>query len=213
SPVIARRLRIGRPLSKLTSAVTIAAPADGPSFGTAPEGTWMWMSCLRKKSGSIPYFSALDRTHVSAAVMDSCITSPRCPVVVNCFPPRIRLASMNTMSPPTGVHTNPTATPGCFTRSSISFSVRNLGSPRNWIHPVCRGDEHHLGQIERNVQVVIAERSVLLRIENFHQRRRGITAEIPPELINFVQHAYGVVRFRSLQSLNNLSRQRADIRP
>src|SRR5437660_1165603 len=29
------------PLSKLTSAVTMAAPADGPSFGTAPDGTWM----------------------------------------------------------------------------------------------------------------------------------------------------------------------------
>src|SRR6267378_2258868 len=80
----------------------------------------MWMSCLRKKSGSIPYFSALDRTQVSAAVMDSCITSPRCPVVVNCFPPRIRLASMNTMSPPTGVHTRPTATPGCFSRKAMN---------------------------------------------------------------------------------------------
>ncbi len=41
SPVIARRSFTGRPLSRLTSAVTIAAPADGPSFGTAPEGTWM----------------------------------------------------------------------------------------------------------------------------------------------------------------------------
>ena len=39
--------------------------------------------------------------------MDSCITSPRCPVIVNCFPPRILLASMKTMSPPTGVQTKP----------------------------------------------------------------------------------------------------------
>ena len=44
----------GRLVSKLTSAVTIATPAEGPSFGTAPDGTWMWMSCLRKKSGSMP---------------------------------------------------------------------------------------------------------------------------------------------------------------
>ena len=39
SPVIATRGRTGRPVSKLTSAVTIATPADGPSFGIAPEGT------------------------------------------------------------------------------------------------------------------------------------------------------------------------------
>jgi len=25
-----------------TSAVTSARPADGPSFGVAPDGTWMW---------------------------------------------------------------------------------------------------------------------------------------------------------------------------
>src|SRR6266446_5030224 len=41
SPVIATPSRTGRPLSKLTSDVTIAAPAEGPSFGTAPDGTWM----------------------------------------------------------------------------------------------------------------------------------------------------------------------------
>src|SRR6266550_2454186 len=41
SPVMARRSFTGRPLSRLTSAVTMAAPAEGPSFGTAPDGTWM----------------------------------------------------------------------------------------------------------------------------------------------------------------------------
>ena len=42
---------------------------------------------------------------------------------------------------------------------------------RNRIHPVCRGDENHLGQIERNIQVVITERRILLRIKHCHQRR------------------------------------------
>ena len=32
--------------------------------------------------------------------------------MVNCLPPRMRLASMKTMSPPTGVQTRPMATPG-----------------------------------------------------------------------------------------------------
>ena len=42
---------------------------------------------------------------------------------------------------------------------------------RDGIHPVGRGNEQHLGKIERHIQVVIAERVVLLRIENFHQCR------------------------------------------
>ena len=37
--VIATVLRIGRPMSRLTIAVVIATPAEGPSFGTAPAGT------------------------------------------------------------------------------------------------------------------------------------------------------------------------------
>src|SRR5712691_1980378 len=58
--------------------------------------------------------------------MDSCITSPRCPVMVNCLPPRMRVASMKTMSPPAGVHTSPTETPGRLTRSSTSFYAQNF---------------------------------------------------------------------------------------
>src|SRR5271155_2861435 len=67
--------------------------------------------------------------------MDSCMTSPRWPVIVNCFPPRILLASMKTMSPPTGVQTSPTETPGFCTRSSTSFSRRNF------VNHVGRNDE------------------------------------------------------------------------
>ena len=42
--------------------------------------------------------------------------------------PAIRDASMNSTSPPAGVHARPIATPGSFVRSSISSS-RNLGAP------------------------------------------------------------------------------------
>ena len=40
--------------SRQISAVAIVMPADGPSFGTAPAGTWTWMSLVLKKFGSIP---------------------------------------------------------------------------------------------------------------------------------------------------------------
>ncbi len=44
SPVIATSRRTGMPVSEEMSAVAIVMPADGPSFGIAPAGTWMWMS-------------------------------------------------------------------------------------------------------------------------------------------------------------------------
>src|SRR5437879_7553840 len=59
---------------------------------------------------------------------------------------------------------------------------------------------------------MIAEAAVWPWVENFHQCRGRIAAEIAPELVNLVQHHYRVVCFPALQSLNNLSRQRADVR-
>ncbi len=44
SPVIAIPARALRRVSRLTIAVTSVTPAEGPSFGIAPEGRWMWMS-------------------------------------------------------------------------------------------------------------------------------------------------------------------------
>ena len=44
SPVIAMSPRTGRFESSEQSATTIVTPADGPSFGMAPDGTWRWIS-------------------------------------------------------------------------------------------------------------------------------------------------------------------------
>ena len=63
-------------------AVAIVTPADGPSFGTAPAGTWMCTSCFANQSSSTSSSSACERTHESAARADSCITSPSWPVTV-----------------------------------------------------------------------------------------------------------------------------------
>jgi len=43
--------------------------------------------------------------------------------------------------------------------------------PGNGIEHVRGGDEQHLGQVERHVQVVVPERVVLLGIEHFEQGR------------------------------------------
>ena len=61
SPVIATSLRTGRRVMIETSAVASVTPAEGPSLGTAPAGTWMWMSVWSKKAGDAPRAVARER--------------------------------------------------------------------------------------------------------------------------------------------------------
>ena len=84
-------------------AVAIVMPAEGPSLGTAPAGTWMWTSCAANHSGASPSSAACERTQESAACADSCITSPSCPVIVSFPLPGYAVASMKRTSPPTAV--------------------------------------------------------------------------------------------------------------
>ena len=59
SPVIASAALAGRPESAETSAAAIVTPAEGPSLGMAPAGTWMWTSASKAAAG-IRSASALD---------------------------------------------------------------------------------------------------------------------------------------------------------
>ena len=68
-------------------------------------------------------------------------------------------------------------------------------------------------QIERHVQIVVAERVVLLRIQRLQQRRCRIAAEVASQLVDLVQHDHRVVGFRPPNALDDLPRQRADVRP
>ena len=56
----------------------------------------------------------------------------------------------------------------------------------NRIEHVRGGDEHHLGEIERHIEIIVAESCVLLRVKSFEQRGRWIAAEVAPELIDFI---------------------------
>ncbi len=119
SPVIATSARTGIPLSTDTSAVVIATPALGPSFGVAPSGTWMWMSNFSWNSGSIPNRVARRRTTVMAALIDSCITSPSLPVQVVLPLPGTATASIVSSSPPTSVQARPVTWPTWFSFSAM----------------------------------------------------------------------------------------------
>ncbi len=108
--------------------MNIATPALGPSFGVAPAGTWTWMSDFSSTSGAMPSGCARALTSDSAACALSFITSPSWPVRISLPVPGMRVASMNRMSPPTGVHASPVATPGTPVR--IATSASNLRGPR-----------------------------------------------------------------------------------
>ncbi len=51
-----------RPRGGLWLAVTMATPADGPSFGVAPSGTWTWISFLSNIDAGIPQSTDRERT-------------------------------------------------------------------------------------------------------------------------------------------------------
>ncbi len=72
-------------------------------------------------------------------------------------------------------------------------------------------DEEHLREIERLVEVVVAEGVVLLGVERFEQRGRGVATEVAAELVDLVEHEDGVLHLDALEVLDDLAGQRADV--
>ena len=73
------------------------------------------------------------------------------------------------------------------------------------------GDEHHLREVDRHFQVVIAELSVLFGVEHFQQGGSRIAAEIGAELVDLVQHEDRVERAYPAQRLDDAPGHRTDI--
>src|SRR5439155_4575032 len=128
SPVIAMSEGTGRFETSERSEVNIVTPADGPSFGIAPAGTWTWKSLRSKRCSSRPYKAVFALMYETAAWTDSFITSPRWPVTFKRPLPRILVDSTNRMSPPDCVQARPIATPERSVRSATSR--KNLAGPR-----------------------------------------------------------------------------------
>ena len=83
----------------------------------------------------------------------------------------------------------------------------------NGVEHVGGGDEHDAAEIERHVEIVVAERRVLLRIEHLEQRRRRIAVDAGAHLVDLVQHHHAVARARLADRLDDVARQRADVGP
>ena len=75
----------------------------------------------------------------------------------------------------------------------------------NGVQLVGRAQEHDLGKIKGNIEIVIGEGGVLLRIQNFQQGRLRIAPEVVAYLVQFVQHDNGIAGSGMLQGLKDAS--------
>jgi len=80
------------------------------------------------------------------------------------------------------------------------------------VHHVGRADEHDFGEIVFDVEVMVREGIVQLRIEDFHEGRRGIASEVGGHLVHFIQDEDGVDGPGFLHHLNDLAGEGADVR-
>ena len=84
---------------------------------------------------------------------------------------------------------------------------------RRNVERIRRGDEHHVGEIVVDLEIVVVEGVVLLGIEHLEQRRRRIAAEIGAHLVDLVEQEQRIRGLRLAHRLDDLAGHRADIGP
>ena len=71
--------------------------------------------------------------------------------------------------------------------------------------------EEHLGQVQAQIQVVVEEVDVLLRVQGFQQCRRRVALEALAHLVDFVEHDHRVHHLDVLERLHQLARLGTDV--
>ncbi len=84
---------------------------------------------------------------------------------------------------------------------------------RNRIQHVGGGDEHHLGQVEADLEIMIGERGILLRVQDLEEGGSGIAAKIGADLVDFVQDKDGVVAAGPADALDDAAGHGPDVGP
>ncbi len=84
--------------------------------------------------------------------------------------------------------------------------------PRDIPQVVGRDDPEHLGQVERQVEVMIDERLVLLGIQDLEHGGCGVTAICLRHLVDLIEEEDGVPRPRRADALEDAPRHGTDIR-
>ena len=82
---------------------------------------------------------------------------------------------------------------------------------RDGVRHVRGRDEQDFGQIQVHLEVVVAERMVLRRIEHLEQRRRWIAAPVAADLVDLVQHDHRVACPSLFQSTRDAAGQRTNV--
>ena len=82
---------------------------------------------------------------------------------------------------------------------------------RRNIQGVRRGNEHHVGQVVLDLDVVIDEGRVLLGVEHLQQRRRRVAAKVHSHLVDFVEQEQRISDADLGHVLQDLARHRADV--
>ena len=74
-----------------------------------------------------------------------------------------------------------------------------------------RRDEHHVGQVVIDFQIMVAERAVLRGVKNLQQRRRRIAAPVRAQLVDFIQQEQRIAGFDFFHALDDFPRQSPDV--
>ena len=82
---------------------------------------------------------------------------------------------------------------------------------RDGIQGIGGAHEQHLGQIQTNVQVVVEEVDVLLRVQHLEQGRGRIALEGLAHLVDLVEHDHRVLDLDLLERLDQLAGHGADV--
>src|SRR4051812_36377328 len=86
-----------------------------------------------------------------------------------------------------------------------------LQRQRDRVLLVGRGDEHDVGQVVIEIEVVVVEDVVLLGVEDLEQGAGRVAAEVHRHLVDLVEQEHRVLRADLLERLDDLAGQRADV--
>ena len=104
----------------------------------------------------------------------------------------------------------------------VALLVERVAGQLDRLHPVLEragdrvedvrgGDEEDLGEVELEVEVVVAEGVVLGRVEHLEHRRGRVAAEVGAHLVDLVDHEDGVARAGVAQGADDRPGQGADV--
>ena len=98
---------------------------------------------------------------------------------------------------------------------NVSGKLDNFSAVKQWfrnrIKSIRRKNKEHIGNVERQIKIIIAERNILLRIKNLKKRACRISLWSGTHFVNFVNHKDRRFCMRYLYSLNDFSAHRTYI--